>query len=188
MNLKKLVLISIFSALAFIIMLFSLNIPLFPFFLKIDFSEVPAMLLGYLFGPAAAITVVFAKNCLHFFISSNFGIGELANFIVGAAFVGTASYLYKKKKQNFIFSAVVAVFVMGVTSVFVNLIIIIPLYEKILALPLSKIIEITAAVNPFVDDLFSYLVLSILPFNLIKGSVTALITFLVFVKIRKINI
>lgn len=75
---------------------------------------------------------------------------------------------------------------MGVTSVFVNLIIIIPLYEKILALPLSKIIEITAAVNPFVDDLFSYLVLSILPFNLIKGSVTALITFLVFVKIRKL--
>lgn len=61
------------------------------------------MLLGYLFGPAAAITVVFAKNCLHFFISSNFGIGELANFIVGAAFVGTASYLYKKRNKTLFF-------------------------------------------------------------------------------------
>ncbi|MGM0411484.1 MAG: ECF transporter S component, partial [Bacillota bacterium] len=187
LKIRKLVLISIFSALSFIIMLFALNIPFFPFFLEIDFSEVPAMILAYVFGPLVGISVVFAKNFIHLFISSNMGIGELANSLVGASLVGVSSYLYRNKDFSFLKSSGIAVVVMGIVSVLVNLIIIIPLYEKFLSLPVEKIVDITAAVNPFVNSLFSYLTLSILPFNLLKASIVSVITFLIFNRLKNVR-
>lgn len=187
MKLKKLVVISIFSALSFIIMLFALNIPFFPFFLELDFSEVPAMLLAYIFGPLVGISVVFAKNLIHLFISSNMGIGEVANFLVGASLVGVSSYLYRSKNFNFLTSSTIGIIIMGMVSILVNLLIIIPLYKNILSLPVEKIIDITAAVNPLVNNLFSYLTLSILPFNLLKASVISIITFLLFNRLKNVK-
>lgn len=178
--------ISVFSALSFIIMFFSINIPLFPHFLKLDISDVPALLLGLLLGPLPGILVVLGKNILHLFISSNMGIGELANFIIGSSLVGISAYFYYNKNVKFILSLILGILGMALTSIIVNLTIIIPLYDKVLGLPISKIISLTSQVNPLVNSLPKYLLLTIFPFNLLKGFVVSIITYIVYKKVRPI--
>ena len=184
---RTLTLVAVFSALSFIIMFFSINIPFFPHFLRLDISDVPAMFLGFLLGPIYGILVVLGKNILHLFISSNLGIGELANFIIGSSLVGVSSLFYYKKNYNLLSSYFWGVLVMGITAIIVNLIVIIPLYDKVLALPISKIISLTSKVNPFVNNIFTYLFLTILPFNLIKGMVITIITNLLYKKLNPIS-
>ena len=178
--------ISVFSALSFIIMFFSINIPLFPHFLKLDISDVPALLLGLLLGPLSGILVVLGKNILHLFITSNMGIGELANFIIGSSLVGISAYFYYNKNVKFVLSLILGILGMALTSIIVNLTIIIPLYDKVLGLPISKIISLTSQVNPLVNSLPKYLLLTIFPFNLLKGFVVSIITYIVYNKVRPI--
>lgn len=187
MKTNKLVMIAIFSAFSFVIMIFSLKVPFFPFFLEIDFSEVPALFVALIYGPLAGIAVVLIKNLMHLFISSNMGIGELANFLVGASFIGVFAYLFKKKDYTFQSSSIISILTMAFISVIANLIIVIPLYEKFLSLPLENIIEIAKAVNPYVNNLLSYLVLTIVPFNVLKGSLILLVSYLIFSRLNNIN-
>lgn len=189
MNLKfrKLSLVSIFSALAFIIMIFEINIPIFPFFLKLDFSEVPAIILAYLLGPVYGVMVVFLKNFLHLFISSNMGIGELANFLVGGSFVASSAYFYQKRNYSYLFSSLIGTLTMGIISIFVNLVVIIPLYESVLKLPFEKILSLTQKVNPYVNSLFTYLTLTIFPFNILKAAVVLFVSYFIFNRVKKIN-
>ena len=184
---RKLSIVSIFSALAFIIMIFEINIPIFPFFLKLDFSEVPALILAYLLGPIYGVMVVFLINLLHLFISSNMGIGELANFLVGASFVASSAYFYKKRNFSYLFSSIIGSFVMGITAIFVNLVVIIPLYENVLELPFEKILALTEKVNPYVNNLFTYLALTIFPFNILKAAVVLIVSYFIFIRIKKIH-
>ncbi len=187
MNLKKLSLVSVFSALAFIIMIFEINIPLFPFFLKLDFSEVPAIILAFLLGPIYGVMVVLLKNLLHLFISANMGIGELANFLVGSSLVASFAYFYQKRNLSYFISSIIGIFTMGFTSILVNLFLIIPLYEKFLNLPFEKILSLTKKVNPYVDDLFTYLALTIFPFNILKAASILIISYFIFIRLKKIN-
>jgi len=187
LNLKKLSLVSVFSALAFIIMIFEINIPLFPFFLKLDFSEVPAIILAFLLGPIYGVMVVLLKNLLHLFISANMGIGELANFLVGSSLVASFAYFYQKRNLSYFISSIIGIFTMGFTSILVNLFLIIPLYEKFLNLPFEKILSLTKKVNPYVDDLFTYLALTIFPFNILKAASILIISYFIFIRLKKIN-
>lgn len=187
MKFRKLSLVSIFSALSFIIMMFEINIPIFPFFLKLDFSEVPAIILSFLLGPIYGIMVVFLKNFLHLFISANMGIGEFANFLVGSSLIVSSAYFYQKRNFSYIFSSLIGIFTMGFTSILVNLFVIIPLYEKFLNLPIEQILSLTEKVNPYVNNLFTYLMLTILPFNILKASVVLFISYFIFIRIKKIN-
>ncbi|HKL75125.1 MAG TPA: ECF transporter S component [Halanaerobiales bacterium] len=187
MKFRKLSIVSIFSALAFIIMIFEINIPIFPFFLKLDFSEVPAIILAYLLGPIYGVMVVFLKNLLHLFISSNMGIGELANFLVGASFVASSAYFYQKRNLSYLFSSLIGTLTMGITSILVNLFVIIPLYKNVLNLPFEKILALTEKVNPYVNNLFTYLTLTIFPFNILKAALILLISYFIFIRIKKIN-
>lgn len=79
--------VSILSALSFLIMLLEFPLPLLPAFLKIDLSEIPVLLGTFALGPLAGLAIELVKNLLHLTISSTAGIGELANFLVGSAFV-----------------------------------------------------------------------------------------------------
>ena len=91
--------IAIFSALAFILMLIDFSTPVIPSFVKLDFSEIPALLAAFMFGPLEGMAVCLFKNLLHLTVTSTAGVGELANFLLGAAFAGTAGIIYRKKHK-----------------------------------------------------------------------------------------
>ena len=99
---SKLVKISILSAIGYILMFISIPLPmLFPDFLKIDISDLTALLGGVALGPMAGVTIALLKNLLQFVtgMSTTGGVGEFANFLIGGSFVFTVSYIYSKKRE-----------------------------------------------------------------------------------------
>lgn len=189
-KLSVIIKISILSAMAFIIYLFEFPLPIFPAFLKIDLSDIPAMLGGFALGPVAGILIELIKNILNIVIkgSGSAGIGELANFIVGSAYVITSGALYKhsKSKKNAAVSLTAGVLVMTLVASVANYYVFLPLYETVLHFPIEAMVQEGAKVNGLVKDFNSFVVYSILPFNLLKGFVVSMITFLAYKKLSPI--
>ena len=50
---------------------------------------------------------------------------------------------------------------------------------------METIINMGKAVNPNIDSLGKMMLLSVLPFNIIKGAINGLVTFMVYKKVRK---
>ncbi len=97
-KLNKLVKISVLGTIGFLLMFIEIPIPIFPEFLKIDISDIPALVGGFALGPVAGILIEFMKNILHgIFKGSTVFVGEIANFLVGSVLVGISAYIYKKR-------------------------------------------------------------------------------------------
>ena len=87
----RLILISLLSAIAFVLMM--LEIPIFAAIpglqhLKLDFGDVPAALAGVLLSPGVGVVVELIKNLLELLvrgIGSQMGFGNLMNLLVGCA-------------------------------------------------------------------------------------------------------
>lgn len=185
-NLSKLIKISLMGVIAFIIMFFELAVPLFPAFLKIDLSDIPAIITGFALGPVAGVGVELIKNMLHLFRTDTGGIGELANFIVGSAFVFPAALLYakKKNKQMAIIGMLIGTVSMAVFGGLANYFIILPFYSTFM--PLDTIIEFAAAANKYIVDIKTLIIYGIIPFNLFKGIVLSIITIPIYKKVSKV--
>lgn len=179
-----LVKISILSALAFMIMLLDFPLPLFPSFLQIDLSDIPALIGGFAMGPLAGLLIELIKNMIHLTMTTTLGIGEAANFIVGAAFVVTSAALYRKDKsrKNALISLIAGTLVMTLVAVVSNFYAFIPLYSKFL-FPLEAIIGASAEINKAVKDLYTLVVYTIMPFNLLKGVIVSGVTYLMYKKV-----
>lgn len=185
-NLNKLIKISLMGVIAFVIMFLEFAIPIFPSFLKIDISDIPAIITGFALGPIAGVAVELVKNILHLFRTSTSGIGELANFLVGSAFVFPAAYLYSKKKdkKTAIMGMMIGTISMAVVGGIANYYILLPFYSNFI--PIEAIVGMAAAVNSLVVDLKTLILYAIIPFNLVKGIVLTLITIPVYKKVSKV--
>ena len=86
------------GALGFVLMLLEFPLPfIIPPFIKLDFSEIPAIITAYAFGPQYGILVCLIKNLAHLPFTGSAGVGELSNFVLGAVFVGVAGLFYRHK-------------------------------------------------------------------------------------------
>ncbi len=105
-----------FSAISVVLMYLEISIPIVPSFIKFDFSDLPALVCSFAFGPLYGVLVCLLKNLLHLFASQTAGVGELANFIMGAIFAFTAGTIYKyhKTRGGAVISSVSAAFAMGI--------------------------------------------------------------------------
>ena len=89
------------AAVAVVLMLMEFPIPfLIPDFVKMDFSELPALLAAFSLGPVYGVAVCFIKNAVHAFFTTTGCIGELSNFLLGCCFVIPAGILYNRKKNR----------------------------------------------------------------------------------------
>ena len=59
---RKMTATAMLAAVATVLMFFSFNVPLMPSFSKLDFSELPALLAAFAFGPLSGATVCLVKN------------------------------------------------------------------------------------------------------------------------------
>ena len=117
-NIRLLVGTGMLSGLAFVLQYLEFPIPIMPGFIKFDFSDLPALIGAFAYGPLAGVIVEFIKNLLHCTVTQSFTVGELSNFILGAVFTATAGLIYKKNKskKGAIIGAVVGSVVMGIIS------------------------------------------------------------------------
>lgn len=103
-SLSTLIIISMFSALSLILYFFEFPVlSAFPH-LKLDFSDVPALLAGVIFGPLWGVLVELIKNVLELMLKglgSQLGFGNIMNFIVGCAFIVPFSIIFRKLGDKF---------------------------------------------------------------------------------------
>ena len=173
------------SAVAFILMFIEFPIPmLIPAFIKMDFSDLPALLGAFALGPVYGVIISFMKNLLHIVIkgTSTACVGELANFILGAIFSAVAGYIYKhhKSRKTAIIGAVAGAVAMGVLSVPSNYFVVYPAYVQFYHMPLEAILGMYQAILPSADSLIKCLIIFNLPFTLVKGLLDAVLCMLIY--------
>lgn len=188
-NIRNTAKIGVLSAAAFGLMLLSFPIAIFfPSFLKLDLSDLPALLGGFALGPIAGIIIEFIKNLLNILIkgTDTGGIGELSNFIVGIAYIVPASLIYQrwKSKKCAIFSMLTGIIVMTVVACFSNYFLIIPLYQKMM--PLEAIIGMAAMANKNIVDIRTYIIFAVIPFNILKATILSVVTLLIYKKLSPV--
>jgi len=173
------------SAVAFILMFIEFPIPmLIPAFIKMDFSDLPALLGAFALGPVYGVIISFMKNLLHIVIkgTSTACVGELSNFILGAIFSAVAGCIYKhhKSRKTAIIGAVAGAVAMGVLSVPSNYFVVYPAYVQFYHMPLEAILGMYQAILPSADSLIKCLILFNLPFTLVKGLLDAVLCMLIY--------
>lgn len=180
---RSMAIMALMSALAIVLNLFSFPIPFIaPSFYKMDLSEIPVLLGGFMLGPVAGIIIELIKILLNLLLNgtSTGGVGEFANFCIGCALVIPASFIYirNKTRKNAILGMVVGVVLMAVLGVFLNYYVMLPLYENFM--PIETIIAAGAAINPAISTKWNFCWLAVAPFNLFKGIVASLVTALIY--------
>ncbi len=176
---------AVFSAIAYIVMLIEFPLPFAPAFLKLDFSDIPALIAAFAIHPVVGVLVQLVKNILHFITkTSTGGVGELGNFLVGASFVFVAGYIYRlnRTKKNALIGCIAATIVMTATAAIFNILVLIPFYANIM--PIETIVEMGSAITSKVTDVNSLVLYGITPFNIFKGVVISGIAMYLYPKIR----
>ena len=179
-NTRKLTSVAMLAAVSTVLMFFSFNVPLMPSFIKMDLSELPALLASFTFGPMAGVSVCLVKNLINVFFTTTGGVGEVSNFLLGSMFVAPAGLIYQKMrtKKGAMFASIVGAATMAGLSLITNYYIVYPVYTNIM--PLEVIIGAYSAINPNVTNLWQALLWFNVPFTFIKGMVSVVITMLIY--------
>ena len=177
-NVRALAVTGMLSALAFALMYLEFPIPLLmPPFIKMDLSDFPALIAAYCFGPLWGVCVCLIKNLIHLFFSSTGGVGELANFLLGALFVIPAGLVYKLKKsrKSALIGAIVGAVVMALGSLVTNNFIVYPVYYNFM--PKEAILAAYQAILPSVKTIPQCLLIFNVPFTFVKAMISVIIVF-----------
>lgn len=185
-NVRYMTMTAMLSAIAFVLMMLEFSVPVMPSFIKLDFSELPALIGSFSMGPLSGVVICLLKNLLHLPMSSTGGVGELSNFVLGALFVVPAGMLYRRKKgrKSALIGSLIGAVVMALVSVVTNYFIVYPFYTAIM--PMDTIVAAYQVIYPKADTLLKCLVIFNMPFTFIKGLLNVLITFLIYKHISPI--
>ena len=181
LSVRALTVTAMFTAVSYVLYLFGFKLPIVPSFLTMDFSELPAVIAALSMVPVAGVLVCLLKNLLHLAISHTMWVGELSNFILGAAFVVTVGLIYKKHKtkKGAIIALLSGAVIMSLVGVVSNYFIIYPLYDK-LAFPMEVIIGMYTAILPGITSLLPALLVFNLPFTFVKAMVSVVVTLFIY--------
>ncbi len=181
-DLRKITVTAIMSAIAAILQFIEISIPIIPSFVKLDFSDLPALITSFAIGPWYGISVELLKNLLHLPFGSSAGVGEMCNFLLGAIFCLTAGLIYKKHKtrKGAAAGAVLGALLMALFSLPMNYFIVYPAYVVLYGMPMDAIVGMYTEILPGTDSLAKALCIFNLPFTFLKGIANAIICFLIY--------
>ena len=174
-NLNKFIKISLLSAIAVMLMYFVFPIPFLPFpWLKIDLSDIPALMGGFAFGPIAGVLIELLKNLLILIVkgTGTYFVGEMANFIIGASLVFPAAWIYhkNKSKKTAFLGMLVGSLVMQVVGIIANVYFLLPAY----GMPMTP------------AESINYVTVGLIPFNGVKSIMVCGITYVVYKKVASV--
>lgn len=167
-NLNKFIKVALLAAIAVVLMY--IDFPLLPMFpwLKIDLSDVPALMGAFAFGPVTGIVIELVKNFLIVLVkgSGTGFVGEFANFLVGVSLILPASLIYhrNKTKKGAIIGMIVGTVSIEIVGILANVFILLPLY----------------GMSMVGQELFNYVALGLLPFNGVKALLVCVVTYLLY--------
>ena len=175
-KLIKLVILALLGTISLVLFFLNFPLPFLPPYLKIDFSEVPALMASLIFSPMAGVIVVAIKNLLYFAVSgAGDPIGVAANFLAGLMFVVPVSVMYHKFKRgvkSIVSGLVTGTIIMAVGMSVLNYFIILPAYGWFMGWDMSA------------EVIWASVFAGVLPFNVIKGIVVGLLFVPLFIKMH----
>ena len=184
--------IAIFSTLSIILYLtLKFNLPIFPSFLKVNFSNLPILLGGFLLGPIEGLMIIIIRTIVVIPFSGTFFVGELADLIISSAIMLVSSIIYLKNKtrKGAIIALLFSVLTWVVIGCVANYFILVPAYVTLFFggnvnafLPLLSVI-------PDVNEnnyVIRYVLFGALPFNLMLSLAVCIITYFVYKRLSKL--
>ncbi|MCI8515996.1 MAG: ECF transporter S component [Hungatella sp.] len=189
LNVKNVVLMAMFGAIGAVLMLFEFPLPFIaPPFYGLDLSEIPVLVGTFAMGPLAGVVTEVVKILIKLVLkpTSTGFVGEFANICIGWALVLPAGFLYKfkKTKKGAILGMAVGTCSMAAVGAVMNALVMLPFYSNFM--PLEDILAAGAAINPAIGNVWTFVLLAVAPFNLIKGALVSVITALVYKRISVI--
>lgn len=182
--------IAMLSAVATVVYYLDFPVPLMPSFIKMDLSNVVSLFAGFTIGPVGGVMVCLIKNVIHVVIKgfgTTMGIGDIFDFVTGAAFTLTASLIYHRNrtKKNAVLGCVIGTIVFTAISLPLNYFIVYPIYAKAFG-GMEAIMNAYQAILPNVGNIFSALCIFNVPFTLIKGVICAAVTVIIYKPLIKV--
>lgn len=190
LNVRNVVLIGMFGALAAVLESFQISVPFAPPFYKLDFAETPILIGAFALGPVPAVFMELVKTLIKLLIkgTTTMYVGDLANFVGSLFYILPAALLYQRRKTRKMamtgLSLSVVTAVIG--AVLINCTVTLPLYANIAFGGIENIIAMGTKVNPAITDLYTFAIFAIVPFNLLKCGLNALITAVVYKRVSVI--
>lgn len=186
LKLRTLVGAAMLSAVAFVLQFLEFPMPLSPAFAKLDFSDLPALIGTFAYGPLWGVAIEAVKNALHLMQSATGGIGELANFLMGSALVLPAGLIYKhrKSRKGALIGCLVGSVCMGIAAALANYFILLPLFDVFM--PMEQLIQAFADFIPLIHTKLDVVLLNALPMNMLKGLLISLVTMLLYKRLSPI--
>lgn len=184
-KIRTMVCVGMLAAISVMLMLAEFALPFIaPSFYELDFSEVPILIGAFALGPMAGMLTELVKILLNLVINGTDTafVGEFANFIFGCALVVPAALIYKRKKsrKNAIIGLAVGTIAMTAAAVLINALVLLPAYAKAFNMPVSAFVDMGSAINPAIDGIWTFVLLAVAPFNIIKGVLVSVITILLY--------
>ena len=190
-KIKKYATIAIFSGLSVLLYYLRIPFPIFTF-LKLQLSSLPAYIIGFLLGPASGVMVVMIRTAICIPFTHSMCVGELADLCIGVAATLTSSIVYLKHKTkcraaiSLLFASVAWV----ITAIFANIILLLPFYIKLMFNnDLAGFVSMLASSVPAINEnnyMLMYVLIGVIPFNLIMTVVSSIVTFIVYKSISKL--
>jgi riboflavin transporter FmnP len=184
---RKLLLIvtaGVLAAISTILRFLEIPLPLLPTFLKLDLSNIPALIGGLALGPVAGTAILLVKNLIYLPFSQTLGVGELADFIISLTLVLTASlfYKYNKTRKGAVIGMATGSAIMSfIAGPLLNYFLLIPFYAVVyFGSSVDAIIQMAATANPGINSLWAYILYAVVPFNIVKCLAVCLITGLLY--------
>lgn len=163
--------VGVLAAVAFALMYLEFHLPGFPVFLQYDAGDLPALLGGFAMGPVSGLAVVLVRNTIFLLSGKDEAgwIGTLANLVSSVCLVGVAAVVYHQYRSlrgailGMVAGILTAAAVMGVANYYFF----IPIYAP--GLPAEVLLGLSRTT---------------VLFNLVKGSITGVLTFLMYKRVR----
>ncbi len=172
--------------------LMCLELPLFfaPSFYKLDLSELPVLICAFYLGPVAGVTAEFLKVAVKLLLkgTTTAFVGDFANFVVGCSLVLPASVVYhiRKTRKSAIAGMSAGTLALTVFGSFFNAVYLIPAFSELYGVPVEAIVGMGQKVNPAITSVTTLVLFAVVPFNLIKGILVSLMTYLLYKRVENV--
>lgn len=187
LKVRRMAIIAVLSAISVVLMLFKLPLWFVPSFYTLDFSELPVIIGAFTLGPVAGVVIESIKILLNLLIygTQSVFVGELANFLIGCAFIVPASFLYflRKSKKNAAIGLSAGTVITSILGGILNAYVLLPKYSELMGYPISAFIDMGKEKNQLISNMSTFVMFGVIPFNIIKFALVSVITILIYKKI-----
>ena len=190
LSIRGITAIAMLSAIAILLMLFDIPLWFAPSFYEIDLSEVPVLIGAFALGPVAGIVIEFVKILLNLLVNGTMTafVGEFANFLIGCSLVVPAAIIYHrgKSKNSALLGLIIGTICMVAVGSLLNAYLLLPVYARAFNMPIEALVGMGSAVNPSINSISTFILLAVVPFNLLKGIIVSAITMVLYKRVSRV--